>query len=141
MLFRSRNRIIGGVLTGDASTVSIPGACRSPIQYPSTAGVRFVFGGSSRMSVENGAEFFRAIVGNEMRLDVGLAARDILDAGKALVAQHKDVGAIVLECTNMPPYAAALREAVGLPVYDIYSMINWFHAGLRPRRFDLTEIA
>jgi Asp/Glu/hydantoin racemase len=58
-----------------------------------------------------------------------------LDAGRALVAQHPDVGAIVLECTNMPPYAAALREALGLPVYDIYSMISWFHAGLRPRRF------
>jgi Asp/Glu/hydantoin racemase len=45
------------------------------------------------------------------------------------------VGAIVLECTNMPPYAHALREALGLPVYDIYSFISWFHAGLRPRDF------
>ena len=41
----------------------------------------------------------------------------------------------MLECTNMPPYAAALREALALPVYDIYSLITWFHAGLRPRRF------
>jgi len=41
----------------------------------------------------------------------------------------------VLECTNMPPYAAALQAEVGLPVYDIYSMITWFHAGLRPRAF------
>jgi hypothetical protein len=47
----------------------------------------------------------------------------------------------VLECTNMPPYAAALREALGLPVYDIYSMISWFHAGLRPRRFGRSTIA
>ena len=51
------------------------------------------------------------------------------------MARHPEVGAIVLECTNMPPYAAALREALGMPVYDIYSMITWFHAGLRPRRF------
>jgi hypothetical protein len=35
----------------------------------------------------------------------------------------------------MPPYAAALQAAVGLPVYDIYSMITWFHGGLRPRAF------
>ena len=34
-----------------------------------------------------------------------------------------------------PPYAAALQAEVGLPVYDIYSMITWFHAGLRPRAF------
>jgi len=52
------------------------------------------------------------------------------------VTRHPDVGAIVLECTNMPPYAAALRRQVGLPVYDIYSMVNYFHAGLRPRVFD-----
>jgi Asp/Glu/hydantoin racemase len=51
------------------------------------------------------------------------------------VAAHPEVGAIVLECTNMPPYAAALRAALGMPVYDIYSMITWFHTGLRPRRF------
>ena len=31
----------------------------------------------------------------------------------------------------MPPYAHALREALGLPVFDIYSLITWFHAGLR----------
>ena len=27
------------------------------------------------------------------------------------------------------------QTALGLPVYDIYSMIGWFHAGLRPRVF------
>ncbi len=35
----------------------------------------------------------------------------------------------------MPPYAHALREVLGLPVYDIYSLITWLHAGLRPRDF------
>ena len=52
-----------------------------------------------------------------------------------MVSRHPDIGAIVLECTNMPPYAFALREALGLPVYDIYSLITWLHAGLRPREF------
>lgn len=88
------------------------------------------------VGTENGREFFRVLIKAEKQdMDVALARQDIVDAGKALTARHPEVGAIVLECTNMPPYAAALREAVGLPVYDIYSMINWFHAGLRPRRF------
>ena len=52
-----------------------------------------------------------------------------------LSTRHPDVGAIVLECTNMPPYAFALRETLGLPVYDIYSLVTWLHAGLRPREF------
>jgi len=85
---------------------------------------------------ETGREFFRVLIKSEKDdMDVALAEQDILDAGRRLVERHPEVGAIVLECTNMPPYAAALQDAIGLPVYDIYSMITWFHAGLRPRRF------
>ena len=68
-------------------------------------------------------------------LDVALVERDVVEAGKERVAGNPDIGAIVLECTNMPPYAAALQAAVGLAVYDVYAMIAWFHAGLRPRIF------
>jgi Asp/Glu/hydantoin racemase len=86
---------------------------------------------------EDGQEFFRVLITAEKQdLDIDLAERDIIEAGRALVAAHPEVGAIVLECTNMPPYAAALQEAVRRPVYDIYSMVSWFQAGLRPRRFN-----
>jgi hypothetical protein len=88
------------------------------------------------IGTEGGREFFRVLIKAEKEdMDVALASADVVGAGVELVGRHPDVGAIVLECTNMPPYAAALSEAVGLPVYDIYSMILWFHAGLRPRRF------
>jgi hypothetical protein len=85
---------------------------------------------------ETGREFFRVLIKAEKRdMDISLAEQDILDAGRALVARHPEVGAIVLECTNMPPYAAALQSELGLPVYDITTLVNWFHGGLRPRRF------
>lgn len=85
---------------------------------------------------ENGVEFFRVLIKAEKDdMDVDLAERDVVNAALDLVARNPDVGAIVLECTNMPPYAAAVQVATGLPVYDIYSMITWFHAGLRPRVF------
>lgn len=85
---------------------------------------------------ENGTEFFRVLIeGAKTDMDIAAAERDVVGAGVDLVARHPEIGALVLECTNMPPYAAALAEAVRLPVYDIYSMITWFHAGLRPRVF------
>ncbi|MCW3473778.1 aspartate/glutamate racemase family protein [Limobrevibacterium gyesilva] len=88
------------------------------------------------VGTEGGREFFRVLIKAEKQdMDVGLAARDILDAGRELVATHPDIGAILLECTNMPPYAHALREVLGLPVYDIYALVTWLHAGLRPRDF------
>ena len=88
------------------------------------------------VGTENGKEFFRVLIKAEKEdMDIDLAERDVVEAGKELMSKHPDLGAIVLECTNMPPYAAALQREVGLPVYDIYSMITWFHAGLRPRAF------
>ena len=86
--------------------------------------------------VEPGGEFFRVIVNAEKRcLDVALAQREVIAAGRTLLARHPDVGAIVLECTNMPPYAAPLQAQTGVPVYDAYSLISWLQAGLHPRRF------
>src|SRR5262245_35343920 len=60
------------------------------------------------IGTEQGQEFFRVLIlGEKDGLDVAKAGRDILDAGRALVTRHPDIGALVLECTNMPPYAAA----------------------------------
>ena len=83
---------------------------------------------------EGGREFFRVLIRAEATdMDVDLARQDVLEAGRDLVRRHPEVGAIVLECTNMPPYAAAMQADLGLPIYDIFSMVSWFHAGLRPR--------
>jgi Asp/Glu/hydantoin racemase len=87
------------------------------------------------VGTEGGREFTRVLVGNEAVLDVAAAEQDILDAGDALVARHPEVGAVLLECTNMLPYSRALSERLRLPVYDIYSFVTWFHAGLSPRDF------
>jgi Asp/Glu/hydantoin racemase len=80
-------------------------------------------------------EFTRVMIGNELTMNVAAAELDILDAGRTLLGKYSDIGAVVLECTNMVPYARTLREALGVPVYDIYSLITWFHAGLAPRDF------
>ncbi len=94
------------------------------------------------VGTEGGREFFRVLIrGESQDMDVALAEADILEAGRRLVATDPSVGAIVLECTNMPPYARALRDELGLPVFDVYSLITWFHAGLRPRDFCAATLA
>ena len=84
---------------------------------------------------EGGAEFTRVLLGDEPEIDVQRAREDVVAAALRLVERHRDVGAIVLECTNMPPYASEISRATGLPVYDFYSFVCWFQAGLRPRAF------
>lgn len=87
------------------------------------------------VGTDGGREFTRAILGDEAELDVAAAEADVIDAGQRLVEAHPEVGAIVLECTNMAPYARTLSEHVRLPVFDIVSFVTWFHAGLQPRDF------
>lgn len=90
------------------------------------------------MGTEQGVEFTRAVLGDEDQLNIRLATEDLINAALTLKENNPDVGAIVLECTNMGPYAAAIRQATTLPVYSIYSFLQWFQAGLLPRQFDNT---
>jgi len=113
-----------GILTISAATMTA--------EHLAKAGVP---AGTPIVGTDDGREFTRAIIGNEASMDVAAAEQDILDAGAKLVRAQPDLGAIVLECTNMAPYARALTEHVRLPVYDIYSFVAWFHAGIAPRDF------
>ncbi len=87
------------------------------------------------VGTEAGREFTRAILGDEARLDAAAAERDILDAGDTLMAQYPETGAVLLECTNMVPYARALSEHLRLPGFSIYSFVTWFQSGLVPHDF------
>jgi len=46
---------------------------------------------------------------------------------RMLVSKNPDVGALVFECTNMPPAARAVQEATGLPVFDVTSLVSLVH--------------
>ena len=85
--------------------------------------------------VEPDGHLASVFVGNKTTLDTVAAVRELVDAGGKLLALHRNVGAIVLECANLPPYAGALHAQLGIPVYDWYSMVTWFMQGMRPRTF------
>jgi hypothetical protein len=87
------------------------------------------------VGTDDGREFTRVMLDDRPRLDAAAAERDIIEAGDALVAAHPNTGAVLLECTNMVPYARALENHLRLPVYSIYTFVTWFQAGLAPRDF------
>ena len=79
------------------------------------------------LGTEDEEEFTRAILDNEMELDVEKSKADLVKVAAKLVSDNPDVGAIVLECTNMMPYAAAIQEKVSLPIFDIYTLVQMVH--------------
>lgn len=58
---------------------------------------------------------------------------ELITTAKELLAEHPTIQAIVLECTQMPPFAEAIQKALKneVVVYDVYTMAMWFYSGLR----------
>ncbi len=64
-------------------------------------------------------EFSRCILGNLAQMDLARAGADVVAAAVALKARAPALDTVVLECTNMPPYAAQIAQATGLRVLSL----------------------
>ncbi len=78
----------------------------------------------------DGGAFATAILGNHVTFDPATASKEMVLAAQNLCTRHPEIGALVLECTNMPPYAAEIEAATDLPVYSILTHLNQFHSTL-----------
>lgn len=80
--------------------------------------------------LEHTEHFYPMIVGDVRELDVDRAREEVVTAARQVIADDPSIGAFVFECTNLPPYADAVRRATGRPVWDATSLIHWLHAGV-----------
>jgi hypothetical protein len=85
--------------------------------------------------MENQPEFSSAVLKEKGTLDSDIIENEIVVVVKELVHQHPDIGSILLECSDLPPYAHAVQTAVGLPVFDFYTMITYVHTTLVRKHF------
>jgi hypothetical protein len=69
-------------------------------------------------------------------LDFEGIRNEVIALGRTMVADHPRIAAVLLECVDLPPYAAELQSAIGLPVFDITTLAGWAAAGVRRRGFD-----
>lgn len=115
-----------GVLTISGSTLTAEHLAKAGVPEGTPVG-----------TTEGGREFTRVILEDEPEMDVVAAEADNVEAALALKEDHPELGALVLECTNMTPYAAAIRMTTGLPTFSMTSFVNWLHSALSPRRHRL----
>jgi hypothetical protein len=71
-----------------------------------------------------GCALHRTLLQDLPELDRDDAQAQVLAAGHRLLSRCPALQALVLECTNLPPYAAALRQATGREVFDAVGMIS-----------------
>ena len=73
-------------------------------------------------------EFAAVFIEGKETIDIEKCRLEMVATAEELVKSHPEVGAIVLECTNMPPFSKDIQVAVGLPVFDVVTMINYAYS-------------
>lgn len=73
--------------------------------------------------LEDTTEFAAVILRNErVAMDLDMVAQEVIAAGQELIDRAPDIGALVLECTDLPPYAHAIQTALSRPVFDLTTL-------------------
>lgn len=74
--------------------------------------------------------FTEAIVNECMELNMDEVSREMQKVTSRLLEENPEVTAIILECTNMPPYREAIQEVTTLPIFDISTLVNYLYQTL-----------
>lgn len=83
-----------------------------------------------------GRPAFKAAVHDECgELDFDAVEAEVVAATQDLIAEHPEIGAVLFECTDLPPYAHAVQIATGLPVFDASTLMNFGAASIMRVRF------
>ena len=74
--------------------------------------------------LEDAPEWSKIFDRPDEAFDIEAVSKEIIGVAQKAVEEFPDMGAIVLECTDLPPYAKRMSEALGLPVFDFSSMMG-----------------
>ncbi len=80
--------------------------------------------------LEDRTQFYRFAIEETGSLDAGAVEEEVVAVARKMVADNPQIEAILLECSLLPPYAAAVQAAVNLPVFDYITMINFVFAAV-----------
>jgi hypothetical protein len=81
--------------------------------------------------VDPAGPFATAILGNRPTMDLSAAEADVVAAARALKQRAPQLRTLVLECTNMPPYAEAIRMTTGCEIVSLATepaLLKWADA-------------
>jgi hypothetical protein len=81
------------------------------------------------------SEFQRAIREGDPSVPFDVLKGEVLAVAERMLAADPSIGAIVCECTNISPYSYDINRRLGVPVFDMVTLVHWFHRALRPQHF------
>jgi hypothetical protein len=82
------------------------------------------------IGLEHTEHLYSVIMKEDGPLEVERARAEVVSTCEGAVTAAPEIAAFVLECTNLPPYAQAIREATGRPVWDAVTLVRWLQQGM-----------
>lgn len=82
------------------------------------------------VGMEDQKNFREGVLEESGILDSEGIKQEVTNVAKTLIANDKEIGAILLECSDLPPYAAAIQREINLPVFDFNTMIEYVHTAI-----------
>ena len=75
---------------------------------------------------------FREVMleGRRGTIDADRLGAEVLAQAELLAKENDDLGALVIECTDLVPFAHLIQARLGVPVFDIVTLTNMVHASL-----------
>lgn len=112
-----------GVITANGKTLGARHLSAVGISLESQERVHLI-------GIERTPHLYRVLTSDGAELDQSVAQAEVVGVARHAVASNPDIGAFVLECTNLPPYSEAIKAATGRPVWDAVSLIRWLQLGV-----------
>lgn len=80
---------------------------------------------------------FREVMleGRRIELDADRLRREVLSEADQLARDNPDMGALIIECTDLVPFAHAIQARAGVPVFDIVTLTQMVHRSLTRQPF------
>jgi hypothetical protein len=88
-------------------------------------------------------EFCEVVIeGRRSELDLARLGEEVLMVVGRMAEIHPEMGALVIECTDLPPFAHLIQQKINIPVFDIVTLTNMVYEalirqpfkGIMPRR-------
>jgi len=74
--------------------------------------------------------------GTGTTFDVDILRKELVDIAINFKDKNPDIGALLLECSDLPPFSADIQEATGLPVFDFITFINAIYQSVVQKRYN-----
>jgi hypothetical protein len=115
-----------GIITADSKSLSADLLAAVGVSDPAN----LVIGG-----LEDSQHFYQFGIEETGSLDSEAVEKEVVTVARNMVADNPRIRALLLECSLLPPYGAAVQEAVNLPVFDYITMINFVFEAVVKRQY------